>query len=65
MALDARSLSQHGRLLKLQKTDEDAKRNAFEMEKAILHRVEAAKTFVAKNTETRVTDLRDRLRVEL
>ena len=65
MALDARSLSQHEQLLKLQKTDEDAKRDAFEMEKAILHRVEAAKAFAAKDTETRVTDLRDRLRVEL
>ena len=31
MALDARSLIQHEQLLKLQKTDEDAKRNAFEM----------------------------------
>jgi hypothetical protein len=32
------------------------------MEKAILQRVEAAKTFAAKDTETRVTDLRDRPR---
>ena len=35
------------------------------MGNANLQRVEAAKTFVAKDTKTRVTDLRDRLRVEL
>ena len=67
--IDAQFDADREAIQKLQQTvmalDARSLRNAFEMEKAILHRVEAYKAFAAKDTETRITDLRDRLRVEL
>ena len=63
--LSERLRAQDAQILSATKLHGTIKKDILGVEKGVLHRLEAYKAAAAKDTETRVTDLRDRLRTEL
>ena len=63
--LNERLRAQDAQILSATKLHGTIKKDILGVEKGVLHRLEAYKAAAAKDTETRVTDLRDRLRTEL
>ena len=64
VALEKVSAAQQAQIETLTRANGQINRNAIGLEKAVLDRVEAAKLFAAKDTEDKISDLRERLRVE-